>query len=145
PSDSVCTCRRTRVGRFCFGVCLPRLIGSDLFPGCPMPSKSLGVWLSLLLVIASSAPSSAQAPRNTKPFTRFKIFLQGILNDTLPFDVPFIVWGDVPDPNADHVTCEISVMDSGANCGAVQPAKFNAGERRELQKWTQQDFLDRSL
>ena len=37
------------------------------------------------------------APRNTKPFTRFKILLSSeFFNDTLPFDVPFILWGDLP-------------------------------------------------
>ena len=51
--------------------------------------------LVVALLAVAPRPLHAQAQRNTKPFTRFPILLGGILNDTLPFDVTFILWGDI--------------------------------------------------
>jgi hypothetical protein len=100
---------------------------------------------SLLLVAASNTLLSADAPRNTKPFTRFKVFLQSMLNDTLPFDVPFIVWGDVPDATADHLTLSIAIIDKGTSCSQTPVGNFQFIDRVEVLKWTQSDYSDREL
>jgi hypothetical protein len=113
--------------------------------GALMRRKWPVVCLSLLLVIGSVAPLAADAPRNTKPFTRFKVFLQGMLNDTLPFDVPFIVWGDVPDATADHLTLSIAIIDKNTTCGTVPVGKFQVADRVEVLKWAQTDYADRDL
>ena len=110
-----------------------------------MPHKLRVVCLSLLLLTAATTPIAGDAPRNTKPFSRFKVFLQGVLNDTLPFDVPFIVWGDVPDPKADHLTLRIAVIDSGTSCSTVPSGRFEIVDRVELHKWTESDYNDRGL
>jgi hypothetical protein len=100
---------------------------------------------SLLLFASPAAPSWADAPRNTKPFTRFKVILQSALTDMVPFDVPFIIWGDVVDGAAEYLTLQVLVPPPGASCTDGKAATLEQEERAELRRWTLSDYTDRNL
>ncbi len=110
-----------------------------------MPRPVRVVCASLLLFASAAATSSADAPRNTKPFTRFKVILQSALTDLVPFDVPFIIWGDVADAAAEILTLHILSPPAGTTCADRAAATLEQEERVELRKWSVSDYIDRSL
>ena len=99
-----------------------------------------GRWVLTLALLFSAAPAvRAQVDDDTKPFTPFRVnVVDGILNATLPFDVKFIIWGDVPE-NTTDVTLEIRKAGDELSC--VPPP---SGEVRTLKskarKWTVRDY-----
>jgi hypothetical protein len=98
--------------------------------------------LGLLILLGQTLAAGAE--RNTKPFTRFKVLLNGILNDTLPFDVPFIVWGDVR-PETTLVRLSILELSSGTSCEAVPQGTFVPVGPAKVAVWTDADYTERGL
>jgi hypothetical protein len=101
----------------------------------------------LLVALAPGLARSEGAQRNTKPFTRFKILLNGILNDTLPFDVRFYIWGDLP---AATTKLTLRVADAGdlSDCSQVPAATYAVlAELADdaLHSWTDTEYTDRGL
>jgi len=86
----------------------------------------------------------AETKRNTPPFSRFKVMLGGILNDTVPFDVPFIIHGDVKE-SVTHVRLRIAKLPEGTNCAVIPGTGYGAVSRVEATEWTQRDYEDRGL
>src|SRR5689334_3469068 len=111
--------------------------------------------LVLSLVLASGAPavSADDVPRNTRPFTRFKILLSSaFFNDTLPFDVPFILWGDAPestDPGALPSTAVLlriaELRGAARDCSAVGAGSYGPAMRSEARTWSATDYSDRGI
>ena len=111
--------------------------------------------LTLILASALFCPttsSAEEAPRNTKPFTRFKILLSSsFFNDSLPFDVPFIIWGDIPEtseagaPLPKQITLRIAEIDDGSfNCNTAG-LEYGPPQQSGLRKWTATDYSDRGI
>src|SRR5688572_6334388 len=110
----------------------------------------------LLLIVASTllcptASSAEEAPRNTKPFTRFKILLSSsFFNDTLPFDVPFIIWGEIPEsseagaPLPKQVTLRIAEIEGSSDCNTAG-LEYGPPQQSGLRKWTATDYSDRGI
>ncbi|MGH9349233.1 MAG: hypothetical protein ACRD26_18415 [Vicinamibacterales bacterium] len=95
-------------------------------------------------VLTCVSPAGADdAPQNTKPFTRYKVLLDGILNDTLPFDVHFIIWGDVAQ-TAERVRLRIATVASPADCTTGAATDFKEQEAPARQ-WVATDYTDRGL
>ena len=93
------------------------------------------------VVICAQVTLQAQAQED--PYTRVKVIRNGVLNKTLPFDVPFIIWGDVP-ADVETVTVLYAELESGADCSADLhyrrlPTQANA------ETWTDRDYTDRGL
>ncbi|HEU4695012.1 MAG TPA: hypothetical protein VFS23_41885 [Vicinamibacterales bacterium] len=108
---------------------------------------------AVLFALCTPGAQAEDAPRNTKPFTRFKILLSSeFFNDTLPFDVPFILWGDLP-PGTEvgaleptGVTLRIAELPgSAADCRAVGPGDYEPPLRSEARTWTATDYTDRDI
>lgn len=90
----------------------------------------------------------AEAERNTKPFTRFPILLGGILNDTLPFDVQFILWGDIDarmTKELDRAFVEVWMAELSGSVGCQDVARktYKRITRVDAMKWTEQDYAKR--
>jgi hypothetical protein len=96
----------------------------------------LGLVVALLLCAPSAA--HAQVDDDTKPFTPFRItVVDGILNTTMPFDVKFIVWGDVPE-NTTDVTFEIRRVNEDVACPAS--GQLVQSTLSKPRRWTQRDY-----
>jgi hypothetical protein len=100
-----------------------------------------------LLALAPGA-LHAEAQRNTKPFTRFPILLGGIMNDTLPFDVPFILWGDIDsrmtkELDRAFVVVWMAELPGSAGCQETPRKTYRQIMRVDAMKWTEPDYTRR--
>lgn len=99
-------------------------------------------------VLAAVPAAAEDAPRNTKPFTRYKVLLGQIVNGTLPFDVPFIIWGEVDRTMTDDIehaevtllSAEFKSLDS---CSSIAEKDYRLLAKAKVAKWTDTDFTDR--
>jgi hypothetical protein len=106
----------------------------------------------VVFTCGASYVNAQDVPRNTKPLTPFKVLLSSsFFNGTLPFDVPFILWGDVPDdtgPSAlptTSVTLRIAEIPDGASeCREMTP-NYGEEKRSEARTWTATDYADRGI
>lgn len=101
-------------------------------------------------VLGSSWAVADDAPRNTKPYTRYKILLGQLVNGTLPFDVPFIIWGDVDEAMTEDIEhAEVTLLSaefkSEESCKDIPEKTYRRLRTAKVAKWTDQDFTDRDL
>ena len=101
------------------------------------------VLLFALALFATTVQGAQTAQRNARPYSRFKIPLTGIVNDTLPFDVPFIVWGDVPATVHTVRLWYAALPRNGETCEG--DLKYQEVGSATARTWTAQEYADRGI
>jgi hypothetical protein len=119
---------------------------ADRFPPWTTPLRCL--ILAILLLAFAPHDLHAEAQRNTKAFTRFPILLGGILNDTLPFDVPFILWGDIDsrmtkELDRAYVVVWMAELPGSSGCQETALKTYRQIVRVDAMKWTEPDYTRR--
>ena len=80
--------------------------------------------------------------KNTAPFSRFKIARVGVSNVTLPFDVPFIIWGDVERAKT-AVSVRMAEAPKDMACDAIPASLYGRAIRAETANWLASDYTER--
>ena len=105
--------------------------------------------MALIAMMSPARAGAEDAPKNAAPFSRYKmVMVGGVVNATLPFDVPFIVWGEVTPLRAEDSFVSLYMIEADGDaldCNTIGVERFQRVSRMPTRKWVTVDYTDRGL